>query len=219
MNGIHDMGGLTCFGPVVREDNEPVFHADWERRTFAVNIAAAGVLGPVDRLRYAAERMDPGHYLNSSYYEHWLAGLEILAREAGFTDEEITTGVSNTPAPTSDLPPDGETIAAMMSQGFPATRDSGRLEPQYAVGARVRARNIHPLGHTRLPRYVRGRQGVIDRFYGTHVFPDTAALRQGENPQPLYSVRFASRELWGPSAPPGDVLRIDLWEDYLEPIS
>ena len=218
MNGIHDMGGMMCFGPVVREENEPVFHADWERRTFAMNIAAAGVFGPVDRLRHANERMDPGHYINSDYYEHWLAGLEILAKEAGFTEEEIATGVSNPPTPTTEPPPDGEVIAALMNNGFPANRDSGRLEPNYSVGDRVRARNIHPPGHTRLPRYVRGREGVVDRIHGTHVFPDTAAHHEGENPQPLYSVRFAARELWGPKASGNDVLRIDLWEDYLEPL-
>ena len=83
MNGIHDLGGLTCFGPVVCEDDEPVFHEDWERRVFAMMNLGGVVLGPIDALRHAIERMDPLHYLDTTYYEHWLAALETRVVDRG----------------------------------------------------------------------------------------------------------------------------------------
>jgi len=219
MNGIHDMGGMTVFGPIEHEINEPVFHHDWERRVFAVNMALIGAYGPVDRFRHAVERMNPIHYLEMSYYEHWLAAIEMLAKEfALLSDEEITTGIVNSAQSPSQPPPDGEMIESIIKAGMPATRDSGRQVPRFNVGEKVRARNHNPHGHTRLPRYVRGRVGIIDRIYGTHAFPDTVAHDQGENPQPLYNVCFTAMELWGPAQPRQDNLHIDLWEDYLEPL-
>ena len=219
MNGIHDMGGMTVFGPIEHEINEPVFHHDWERRVFAVNMALIGAYGPVDRFRHAVERMNPIHYLETSYYEHWLAAIELLAKEfAVLSDEEITTGIVKSNLSPSQPPPDGETIESIIKAGIPATRDTGRQVPRFNVGEKVRARNLNSHGHTRLPRYVRGRAGIIDRIYGTHAFPDTAAHDQGESPQPLYNVCFTAKELWGPVQPRQDNLHIDLWEDYLEPL-
>lgn len=219
MNGIHDMGGMTVFGPIKHEINEPVFHHDWERRVFAVNMALIGAFGPVDRIRHAIERMNPIHYLETSYYEHWLAAIELLAKEfAVLSDEEITTGIVKSNLSPSQPPPDGETIESIIKAGIPATRDTGRQVPRFNVGEKVRARNLNSHGHTRLPRYVRGRAGIIDRIYGTHAFPDTAAHDQGESPQPLYNVCFTAKELWGPVQPRQDNLHIDLWEDYLEPL-
>ena len=206
MNGIHDLGGMTCFGPVEAEPDEPVFHSDWERRVFAINVAAGGAVGSIDYRRHGIERMPPADYVRSSYYEKWLARMELLVAERGLVDHP-----PNRPAETPD---EMERIARA---GRPATRASGRNAPRFAVGERVRARNLNPRGHTRLPRYVRGRVGQIHAYYGTHVFPDTNAHGEGENPQPLYNVRFAATELWGPGAPPRDSLYIDLWEDYLEP--
>ena len=218
INSIHDLGGMTCFGPIEREADEPVFHSDWERRAFALNMAAAGLFGPIDRLRHASERMNPVDYLATSYYEHWLAGIETIGKEMGvLSDEEIATGIPASSDPASEPPPNAEMMAAFLRQGVPATRDTGRLEPRFSVGQRVRTRNINPSGHTRLPRYVRGHVGLIERIHGTHIFPDTNAHDQGENPQPLYSLRFDATELWGPKAPRQDRLYIDLWEDYLEP--
>ena len=219
MNGIHDMGGMTVFGPIKHEINEPVFHHDWERRVFAVNMALIGAFGPVDRIRHAIERMNPIHYLETSYYEHWLAAIELLAKEfAVLSDEEITTGIVKSNLSPSQPPPDGETIESIIKAGIPATRDTGRQVPRFNVGEKVRARNLNSHGHTRLPRYVRGRAGIIDRIYGTHAFPDTAAHDRGESPQPLYNVCFTAKELWGPFQPRQDNLHIDLWEDYLEPL-
>ena len=143
----------------------------------------------------------------------------MLAKEFNvLSDEEISTGVVNSAYSPSHPPPDGELIESIIKSGMPATRDSGRQDPLFKVGDKVRARNHNPQGHTRLPRYVRGRLGMIDQVYGTHAFPDTAAHDQGENPQPLYNVRFEAVELWGPDQPRQDNLHIDLWEDYLEPI-
>jgi len=218
MNGIHDMGGMTCFGPINRQDNEPVFHADWERRVFAMNIASLAFFGPVDRARHAVERMDPVAYLTTSYYEHWLAGTEILAKDFGYlTDEEIESGKAVGSKATPHPPPDAEMAEGLVRGGMPATREDGRQEPAFKVGETVRARNIEVRGHTRLTRYVRGKTGKITRLHGTHAFPDTAAHDQGEDPQPLYNVRFEAAELWGDNVERKDCVYIDLWEDYLEP--
>jgi nitrile hydratase beta subunit len=218
MNSIHDMGGMTGFGPVEPEPNEPVFHHDWESRVFAMGFATHGAFGPVDRIRHAIERMDPAEYLQTSYYEHWLVEIETLATELGMvSEEELASGVVKADTPLGTEAPDSEMIAAFVRSGMPATRDTGRQTPRFEVGQRVRARNIHPRGHTRLPRYVRGRIGIIEHIHGTHAFPDTAAHDLGDNPQPLYSVRFEATELWGSDHPQRDGVYVDLWEDYLEP--
>ncbi len=216
MNGIHDMGGIAGFGPISREADEPVFHADWERRVFAMNLASLAFFGPVDRARHAIERMDAIEYLTTSYYEHWLAGIEILAKDFGYlTDREIDTGKATGSKQTPHPPPDAAMIEGLVSGGMPATRDDGRQEPAFSRGDKVRARNVEIPGHTRLPRYVRGKQGVISMVHGTHAFPDTAAHDRGENPQPLYNVRFEAAELWGDNVERRDAVYIDLWEDYL----
>ena len=96
MNGIHDMGGMHGLGPIDREENEPVFHHAWERRAFALNMAA-GFLGDwnIDMSRYAREQMPPAEYLATSYYEHWLWGLERLLVEKGLlTRTEIEARVA-----------------------------------------------------------------------------------------------------------------------------
>ena len=208
MNGIHDMGGLTCFGPVRREVDEPVFHDQWERRVFAMMMLSGGALGPIDAYRHAMERMDPVEYLRTTYYEHWLAALERLSEERGLAAA----------APAAQ-PLDADIIDAVVAGGMPSIRDVPGATPRFAPGDAVRARNLNPPGHTRLPRYVRGRQGSIAACHGIHVFPDTAAHLAGEQPQPLYSVRFTARELWGPDAAARDALYIDLWESYLEPVT
>lgn len=219
MNGIHDMGGMTCFGPVVPEENEPVFHSDWERRVLAMGLAGIAFFGPPDRFRHAIERLDPARYLASSYYEHWIDGIELLSKEFGvLNDEEIRTGNSLVPGPAHEPPPDADMIAAFIKHGDPVTRQEGRLAPVFSVGDVVLARNIQPEGHTRLPRYVRGKRGQVVAIHGSHVYPDTVAHDQGETPQPLYNVTFSARELWGPEASKHDYLYIDLWEDYLEPV-
>jgi nitrile hydratase subunit beta len=220
MNSIHDMGGMTCFGPVVREENEPLFHAPWERRVFAMTMLGMGRFDTLDAFRHAIERMDPIHYLESSYYEHWLAALETLAIEHGvITPEELATGVPQTTNtdPNPPLPP--EAVPIVVNKGAPCDRPAGRRKPRFNVGDTVRAKNLNPSGHTRLPRYVRGKQGVIHLVHGTFVYPDTNAHGGDERPQPLYNVCFSARELWGPTSARRDHLYIDLWEEYLEKVA
>ena len=220
MNGIHDMGGMTCYGPIKREEDEPVFHSDCERRVFAMLIASLAFLGPIDRARHAIERMDPVQYLTTSYYEHWLAGIEIMAKDLGYlTDEELDSGKVITLKDTLHPPPNAEMVEGLAREGMLATREDGRQEPVFKIGDKVRARNIEIHGHTRLPRYVRGKTGVIEMLHGVHAFPDTAAHDQGENPHTLYNVRFEARELWGDNVERKDSVYIDLWEDYLEPVN
>src|SRR5262249_21917112 len=173
----------------------------------------------LDAFRHAIERMDPAHYLESSYYEHWLSALETLALEHGIlTPEELATGAANTTSVSRQPPLPPEAIPAVVNGGAPCSRNEGRLKPRFKVGDRVLTKNLNPSGHTRLPRYVRGRQGEVHIVHGTFVYPDTNAHGQGESPQPLYSVRFDARELWGPNAARRDHLYIDLWEDYLIPV-
>ena len=214
------MGGMTCFGAIEREEDEPVFHAAWERRIFALNNLSMGQIDTLDAMRHAVERMDPAHYLSTPYYEHWLAGLETLAVEHGIlTEEELATGVTEGGDETALTPAPPEVVEAVVRGGAPFERREGRLTPRFVADDRVVVRNAHPPGHTRLPRYARGKQGVIARVHGTFVFPDTNAHGEGEQPQPLYSVRFDARELWGSHAAASDCLFLDLWEDYLEPVS
>jgi nitrile hydratase len=214
MNGVHDMGGMHGMGAIEHEKNEPVFHASWEARVFALN-RALGAWGKwnLDASRHCRELIPPAEYLQMSYYEKWLEGLVELAVQHGLvTRTELQTGLPASPKTTPPLTVDG--MLRLVSTGAPATRDVA-IEPRFKVGQQVRARNIHPTGHTRLPRYARGKQGVIVRDHGVFVFPDTNAHFKGEKPQHLYSVRFAARELWGTQAAPHDSVYIDMWDDYL----
>lgn len=218
MNGVHDMGGMHGLGPIVLEADEPVFHERWEARALALNLAAAAWgRWNLDASRHQRELIPGPDYLRMSYYEKWIAGLEALIRNAGLVSaEELSTG---RPAPGSakaSPPLTADRVAGVLASGGPSTRDSPGA-PAFAVGARVRARNLNPTGHTRLPRYVRGRLGAITLGHGAHVFPDANAHGLGEQPQPLYQVRFEARELWGEAATGRGAVYLDLWEDYLEP--
>jgi nitrile hydratase len=218
MNGIHDMGGMQDLGPVQYEVNEPVFHEPWEGRVFAMNIAmGAWRKWNTDAGRYQIELIPPADYLRMSYYERWLERVTQLAVNAGLvTQQEIESGQpaygseKRTPAFTP------ERVALLKRTGAGARRDVP-VEPRFRLGQQVRARNINPVGHTRLPRYARGKAGTVDRDHGVYVFPDTNAHFRGENPQHVYSVRFTARELWGDQASQRDSVYLDMWEDYLEP--
>jgi nitrile hydratase beta subunit len=224
MNGVHDMGGMHGMGPVVHEKNEPVFHHEWERRTFALNLATT-TLGKwnIDMGRYSRELMPPAEYLATSYYEHWLWGLEKLLHDAGFiTPEEIDARLHNRRPPQTAPPPPSLPMmkaadVAPALRKWPTSRVDESIRPRFKPGDHVTARNMQPLGHTRLPRYARGRRGVIDQDHGVWAFPDARAAGQGKKSQHCYSVRFTARELWGPEAPERNSIYIDLFEDYLEP--
>jgi nitrile hydratase len=217
MNGIHDMGGMDGFGPVVREQNEPVFHADWEGRVYALaSIALRLGLINIDELRHAIERIPPERYLKSSYYERWLAAVETLVVERRVaTREELIAK--------QDGATDPALIAnAVATRGPAPVKDQAGKKPpraRYPKGARVRARNLNPSGHTRLPRYARGKAGTIARDWGVFSFPDTNAHHAGVKRQHCYSVAFEARELWGKAAESRERVYLDLWEDYLEPIA
>jgi nitrile hydratase beta subunit len=218
MNGVHDMGGMQGFGRVEAEPNEPVFHEPWEGRSLALNLAAsAWGKWNIDTGRHEIELLPAADYLRMSYYEKWTARLEELLLKAGLvTREEIAGGRAATGSKKATPALSAERVPSVLRTGALASRDVP-IAARFLVGQRVRARNMHPMGHTRLPRYARGHVGTIDRDHGVYVFPDTNAHFLGENPQRVYSVRFAARELWGEQASERDAVYIDLWDGYLEP--
>ena len=218
MNGAQDMGGKHGFGPVHPEPNEPVFHAEWEKRAFALTLAM-GMPGGwnIDMGRFARENRPPAEYLSMSYYQIWFAALEQMIKERGLaSDDEIAAGHSLRPPKPVKRVLSPADVAKTLHRGGPTERDTN-TEAVFKPGDRVRAKNIQPLTHTRLPGYVRGRVGTIERIIGCHVFPDTNATGAGENPKWLYTVRFDGRELWGANSDPTVNVSIDAWEPYLEP--
>jgi nitrile hydratase len=160
--------------------------------------------------------MHPVDYLQMSYYERWLARLEAHVVRYGLaTKDEMDTGKPATGSEKATPPFTVATASSWMSRGIASSHDPS-VRPLFRVGERVRARNMHPIGHTRLPRYARGKVGVITRDHGVYIFPDTNAHAQGEKRQHVYSVRFTARELWGARASPRHSVYIDMWDDYLE---
>lgn len=227
MNGIHDMGGMQGAGAVVPEQDEPVFHEQWERLVFAIETATScqGFYNS-DEFRYAIESLPWRQYLESSYYERWLAAIETLLSEKGvISAEELKARVeqvkehngtlATSPAPAEPGQLAGR-LAKIVREGASKRRETGHA-PRFKPGDAVTARNINPVGHTRLPRYIRGKRGTIQSLHGAFSFPDTNARRQGKNPRPVYTVKFAAREVWGEEAAASDSVCVDLWESYLEP--
>ena len=217
MNGPHDMGGRQDLGPLEYEKDEPVFHALWEARVDALTRAmAAWGKWNINAGRHAIELIPAADYLRMSYYERWAHRLARQVVEYGLVSkEEFDSGKA---APGSPKATPAMTLATSphwLSRGIPSSQDPN-VQPRFNVSQRVRARNIDPAGHTRLPRYVRGKTGVIVRDHGVYIFPDSNAHFLGEQRQHVYSVRFAATELWGESASPRDSVHLDLWDDYLE---
>jgi nitrile hydratase len=208
VDGIHDLGGTQGFGPVDVEPDEPVFHFPWEGRTFALAngaLAAGGFNTPM--FRHAIERMDPVHYLSSSYYEHWLTGLATLLVEAGIVlHRELEERAGGFPLSRPSRLKSGDVFTASRSG-----------TPRFSVGDRVRARDMHFGGHTRCPRYVRGRAGVIVRVDGVAPLPEIEAHRREKIADHTYGVGFELAELWGRDADPNATIQVDLYEHYLEP--
>jgi nitrile hydratase subunit beta len=203
MNGGQDLGGAQGFGPIDPEPNEPVFHADWEKRAFALTVGM-GFHGRwnIDMSRWYRENRDPGEYLTSSYYEIWFKGLEKLIAERGLLQD---AGKLKAPGRVES--------AALLRKGTKASVDVD-VPARFRAGDAVRVKNLHPPTHTRMPRYCRGKRGVVFADHGVMVFPDTHALDLGQKPQHCYGVRFSAAELWGRQGP--DHVHIDLWDDYLE---
>ncbi len=218
MNGIHDMGGMHGLGPIELETGEPVFHEAWEGRVMAL----ASAMDPwgawsLDRFRFLRESLPPADYLRLGYYHQWLIVHTRLNLEAGHvTEDELASGraAPGTEKRTPRLRPED---ALRAIRGGAHGRSPAEAAPKFRPGDGVVARNPNPAGHTRLPRYARGRNGVVQRDHGVFVFADSNARGEGERPQHVYSVRFAARELWGPAAPAGDSIHLDLWDDHLDP--
>jgi nitrile hydratase len=216
MDGIHDMGGMHGFGKVEPEPNEPVFHAPWEGRTYAIN-RALGFAGiwTIDETRAGIERLPPEVYLGSSYYRKWELRLEKLLVEKGLADaDEIASGHALRPGKALKRTMKTADVANALSRGSFARPAQGPA--RFKAGDKVRTKNIHPATHTRLPRYARGKTGVVEAIRGCHVYPDTVAIGQGEDPQWLYTVLFDGRELWGEANDPSLKVSIEAFEPYLE---
>jgi nitrile hydratase subunit beta len=216
MNGIHDMGGMQGMGPIEYEQNEPVFHAAWEGRVLAMSrvMFATGKLK--GGLRPPIESLTAFEYLRTSYYEKWLRSLtERMVASGLATHEEIESGRSSEGSAKAVPVVFAADVPAFLRRVPPMRKD--QIARRFEIGQHVRARNINPVTHTRLPRYVRGKAGTIEHDRGVAALPDTALYGRGERPQHVYSVRFSARELWGDQAAPQDAVYVELWDDYLEP--
>jgi nitrile hydratase subunit beta len=221
MNGVHDLGGMDNFGPILVEENEPVFHEDWERTIYALTIGLlpAGYCN-IDEVRRTTENIEPTVYLQAKYYQKWLLTLEsILIEKDVLTQEEIdqgksirTEGGDNRPAAPKEM------LQFAMTKPLPANVDI-EVEAKFTVGDQIVAKNMHPLHHTRIPRYIRGKRGVIIQHHGVFLLADTNAYAGPDKPQNVYSVQFSARELWGDEANAKDTVCIDLHDDYMDPIS
>jgi nitrile hydratase beta subunit len=221
MDGVHDMGGMHGFGPVVVEGGDEVFHEAWEPRMFALyqlsNVCGL-VGGPGGRV--IRESMDQAYYLKASYYERWLWSAERRLEAKGtIVPGEVEAmmarlAVSGAPATAADPELAAEAVA-QLREGSPAMGIA--VSPRFALGDSVRVRRMHPDGHTRCPRYVRGAVGVVERVQGTDRLPDRAEYGLPTEPEPVYAVAFASQDLWGESDEPSWTVLLDLFDTYLEP--
>lgn len=212
---MHDMGGMHGLGAVAPLPFEPVFHEAWEGRVHALTLASP-TRANIDAGRHQRELIPGPEYLRMSYYEKWFASLCALLIGRGFlTEREVRTGRAHPGGATATPVLPAEAVTGALTRPASYLREID-TPPAFQPGERVRARNLNPSGHTRLPRYARGRIGIVERWHGAHVWPDSHAHGQGEDPRHLYSVRFAAQELWGPDAHPRDSVRLDLWEPYLE---
>ena len=215
MNGVHDMGGQHGLGAIVPEPESAPFHAVWEARAHAMVIASP-TRGNIDAGRHQRENIPGATYLAMTYYERWFEALRQMLLAGGFVSpEELATAIADPAVPKASPRLTSTEVPAALARSGSYLRSSV-ARPAFAVGNEVRARNLHPAGHTRLPRYARGRVGIVTHHHGAHAFPDCHAHGGGEDPHHLYTVRFTARELWGPEALPGDAVSLNLWEPYLE---
>jgi nitrile hydratase len=216
VNGIHDMGGMQGLGELGYARDEPVFHAPWEGRLLAL-VTALGRYGKWRGLRPEIELIPAADYLRMPYYERWLTALiERVVKSGLATRDEVERGAAR---PESERFVPALTAAAARTVTFetPRTELDVKVEPRFRVGQSVRVVNRHPPAHTRMPRYARGRVGVVERDRGVFALPDNEVYFLDPKAQHVYLVRFAARELWGDSASARDSVYLDMWQDYLEP--
>lgn len=216
MKGGHDLGGQSGMGPInpEPESQEPVFHAEWERRVFALTLAT-GMLGKwnIDESRHARERQDPITYIENSYYENWLEGLERLLQEKGLlAPDELAGNAVISDTDSAVQVPDPQLASKILASGASSEREA-RSEALFSVGDRVLVRSSEGTGHTRAPRYVQGMNGIVSAIVGCHSFPDSNAVGVHEGAT-LYRVNFLGKDLWGTTGANSEVL-VDLWEPYL----
>ncbi|WP_052668588.1 nitrile hydratase subunit beta [Nitriliruptor alkaliphilus] len=225
MNGVHDLGGTDGLGPVITEENEPVWHSEWEKAVFTMfptNFAKGHF--NVDSFRFGIEKIHPADYLSSRYYEHWLHSIEHAVVDQGVVDAEELEArtrhyLENPDAPLPDRQdPDLVPLVETISRGGGSARRESDKAPRFEVGDRVRVkRDEVPHGHTRRARYVQGREGVIVQAHGAFIYPDSAGNGGPEDPEHVYTILFEASHLWGERT--GDsngTVTFDAWEPYLE---
>ncbi|RWE22447.1 MAG: nitrile hydratase subunit beta [Mesorhizobium sp.] len=218
MNGPQDLGGQMGFGPVAPETDEPYFHAEWEKRALGVTLTA-GAMGAwnIDESRHARESLHPADYYGSSYYQIWIKALETLLEHHGFvTQNDLEAGKALDLAATPKRVLKAADVPAVLAKGGPCDRPVTK-PARFRTGDRVRTKNFNPISHTRLPRYARDKNGIVEAVRDGFVFPDSNAHGEGENPQWVYTIVFDGTEIWGEGADPTLSVSIDAWESYLEP--
>jgi nitrile hydratase len=206
MDGIYDLGGVSGFGPVEVERDEPVFHEPWEAIGYGLGGLGMDVLRcfNMDEIRHAIERIEPRRYLGSSYYDRIVIGVATLFVEKGVLTREDLEARAGGRFPLA------RPVAARAAEVvLPAPA-------RFAVGDAVVVRDLHRAGHTRAPRYVRGKRGVVVHVAPPFSLPDVAAHGLPSRDEPTYHVRFEARELWGDAAEANAAVVVDLWESYLE---
>ena len=216
MNGVHDMGGLECFGPIEIEPDEK-FHEDWEKQVLAITLAM-GATGTwnLDQSRFSRESLEPSDYLSIGYYRIWLKALEsLLLKHELVTQQELDSGESLCEAKPVRRVLRSTEVATVLKTGGPVDRKVTH-EPRFSIGDEIRVNNLHTPTHTRLPSYIRNHVGVVHAIHGAHVYPDANAQGLGENPQWLYNIQFKASELFGESRHQHDFTHVDCWEPYLD---
>lgn len=215
MNGVHDMGGMANLGRLQPDEASAPFKSAWEARVFAMALAAPASPN-IDAARHQRELIPGPDYLAMDYFERWFRGLRDALLAGGLvTEGELASGRAEPGSAPAQPRLKPDRVAAVLARAGSYRREAAR-PPKFFPGERVRALVVTPAGHTRLPRYARGRQGVVERWHGAHVFPDSHAHGRGEDPHHLYGVRFTGEELWGAGGDPRSSVSLDIWEPYLE---
>jgi nitrile hydratase subunit beta len=223
MDGIHDLGGMQGFGPVYIEVDEPVFHHEWEKRVFALALAAPFVVEfGDDQFRRQIEHLSPKQYLNSSYYQLWLEGMINQLKECdAISDQELIQSAGISPLPKkfdSNNQAQADSLQEIVEAGISQAMPEATGPCRFSIGDTIITRDHIDSVHTRLPQYARGKPGEVIAERGMFTFADSNSADYVPKPQMLYCIEFLAVDLWGDEGQPGDTLCLDLWDDYLEPL-